>query len=106
MSYIDYQELVHLNKHNVTYFIEKYKVNEQLVAAMAFRTKYSFINHHETPNIYSALHGSELHVYALRDILKGEELVDAYNLDKHIDVLGGFEPNHTKQPIKTKTINT
>lgn len=87
----DYFKLLSDSDYSKSSFIEKYKLNEEYICAMPFRTKYSYINHSINPNIYSALKDRKLYVYASKDIEKGEEIVDVYNLKSHIDILGGFK---------------
>ena len=87
----DYAKFLKYSDYDKKLFIEKYNINEEYIAAMPFRTKYSYINHAEYTNIKSHVENNELYVYANEDIKEGVEIVDIYNLRKHIDVLGGFK---------------
>lgn len=86
-----YMELIAHGNYGRNCFIEKYKIDDTHVAAMPFRTKYSFINHSDKPNVFSVLKDRKLYVYTSTNINPEDELVDTYNLNKHIDVLGGFK---------------
>lgn len=62
------------------------------------RAKYSFINHTDNEDLECLsvkidLHSRVVDVFLNRDIEMGEEMLSVYNLDKHIDILGGFERN-------------
>jgi len=87
----EYKALLASDDHDLVYFMEKYKIDETHIAAIPFRTKYSYINHNSVANVYSILKGRKLYVYALTEIEVGAELVDTYDIKKHIDVLGGFK---------------
>lgn len=87
----DYLKLLKSNNYSQSNFMEKYNLNENEIAVMPFRTKYSFINHSKYSNIESKVVDEKLYVYALFDIKKGEEILDTYNLEKHLDLLGGFK---------------
>jgi SET domain-containing protein len=86
----DYQALIKQASLPRELFMEKFRIDESRIVITPFRTKYSYINHSNEPNIYSYLVGHNLHVFASVDINFGEEILDKYNLKKHIDVLGGF----------------
>lgn len=86
----EYSEFLKHSHFDKKMFIEKYNINEEYIAAMPFRTKYSYINHDEYTNIKSEVKNKQLYVYANEDIEEGIEIVDIYNLRNHIDVLGGF----------------
>jgi hypothetical protein len=68
-------------------------INDELVLCMPFRTCYGYINHGDDPCVSEVFDfaTNELLVFASRNIRQGEELLDKYNLDKHIDLLGGFK---------------
>lgn len=77
-------------------FIEKSSVLEDKVLAIPFRTSYSFINHspfvsHIEEKFCDTT--NQIFVYAKVDIKEGEEILGTYNLNHHIDVLGGFNQN-------------
>jgi SET domain-containing protein len=90
MSDDEYHALIKQTSFPRELFMEKFRIDESRIAITPFRTKYSYINHSDEPNIYSNLVGHHLHVFASVDINFGEEILDKYNLKKHIDVLGGF----------------
>jgi len=90
MTRDEYTQILKSNSYDKENFVEKYNISSNFIGAMPFRTKYSMINHSSISNISSELINEELHVFASEDILKGTEITDTYNLDKHIDVLGGF----------------
>lgn len=78
-------------------FIEKSSVLEDKILAIPFRTSYSFINHHPLVSHIEEKFcnkTNQIFVYAKVDIKEGEEILDTYNLNNHIDVLGGFNQNY------------
>lgn len=87
----DYLRILKKGKSsNPNFFVEKYSLGNGDVAAMPFRTHYSYINHDDKCSIYSSLRKGVLYVYASKDIQENEEITDRYNLNNHIDVLSGF----------------
>ena len=72
-------------------FVEKAMLDNDRMVVMPFRTSYSFINHSQEKEMLSfAIKNETVEVYAATDIKKGEEIVSVYDLERHIDVLGGF----------------
>ena len=91
ISVSDYNEILSSKIYSDYSFVEKYKIDDEYFGAMALRTKYSFINHSDVSNVYSVVKKKKLYVFAKEKILLGEEILDTYNLKKHIDMLGGFK---------------
>ena len=74
-------------------FIEKSKILEDKYMAMPFRTSYSFINHCQSISHIReefCQHSNTLLIYANMNICANEEILATYDLENHIDVLGGF----------------
>jgi SET domain-containing protein len=72
-------------------FIEKHHLGEDKILLTPFRTSYSFINHSgEVEHLVEKYEDRIIKVYAKINIKKNEEILSKYNLDKHIDILGGF----------------
>jgi SET domain-containing protein len=73
-------------------FIEKIHLDDDYILAIPFRTHYSFINHSNTEEmIYiKEIYEYAFSVYAAIDIPNNKEITSIYNLEKHIDILGGF----------------
>jgi SET domain-containing protein len=77
-------------------FVEKVSIDENNFMVLPFRTKYSYINHSDKKNhLETKIRKLEdniyvVDIYAAIDIEENEEIVETYNLKKHINVLGGI----------------
>ncbi len=72
-------------------FIEKVHLSLDRIMLIPFRTSYSYINHSDTTEMLRISYGfNEVLVYAARDIPYNTEITSRYDLEKHIDVIGGF----------------
>ena len=92
MTLKEYDDFIKSNQYPQSCFIEKALLDENRIIAIPFRTSYSFINHSDNEEMLEyKKHTDTIDVYAKEDILKNSEIVSIYNLDKHIDVLGGFQ---------------
>jgi SET domain-containing protein len=87
ISWEIYDEFIHTIKKlnneefdNFVFYDEWNALPNEKVMIRLFRTKYAFINHSRTPNIQ--IKYNPLRIVALKDILKGEELLIDYRKEQ------------------------
>ena len=92
MTLDKYNDFIKSSLYPKICFIEKAMLDKNRIIAIPFRTSYSFINHSDTVEMleYKKFEDS-IEVYAKEDILENTEIVSIYDLEKHIDILGGFK---------------
>jgi len=93
MTVEEYHRFLNGETYSIYSFIEKSNTPSGNILARPFRTSYGFINHHpEHCDIVTEFCDTKsvVKVYANRDIPSGDEILDEYNLERHLDVLRGF----------------